>query len=411
LAARVSWRPVADGALASRCLETAREIARALAESPCGEPSLARGEAGISLLHAYLHFHEPEAGHDEHAIVALDRAIESLSDGKNLSLDLYGGLVGVAWVSEHLQGRLLERGAEDPNADVDEILASELEGPAPGRAWDLVAGFVGHGVYALERLRHQAGAPMLVRLLALIEACAEQRPTGLAWRCPPQLLDDETRAAYPTGVLDLGVAHGAAGVIALLAAALRARVDPDRARALLDAAMGWTLAQRLPGTARSSFSRYEGEPTPTRLAWCRGDLGMSIALLSAARATAHAGWAEQALDVARRTTARRSPTDAGVFDACLCHGSAGLAHQYARLWNATGEVAFADAARRWAEEALNLRQPGAGYSLDGQKPDAGVLLGAAGVALGLLSVASPVEPAWDACIMTALPTQGATTQA
>jgi hypothetical protein len=46
---------------------------------------------------------------------------------------------------------------------------------------------------------------------------------------------------------------------------------------MLDGAVAWLLAQRLPG-AGAAFPSYVGagiDPRPTRLAWCYGDLGLA----------------------------------------------------------------------------------------------------------------------------------------
>jgi hypothetical protein len=99
-----------------------------------------------------------------------------------------------------------------------------------------------------------------------------------------------------------------------------------------------------------------------------------------------------------------------VRDAGLCHGSAGVAHIFHRLLHATGEDLFENASRRWYRLTLNRRRPArpvAGFpawSTDDAgriawRPDPGVLEGAAGVALTLLSATTPLEPAWDRALL------------
>jgi hypothetical protein len=106
---------------------------------------------------------------------------------------------------------------------------------------------------------------------------------------------------------------------------------------------------------------------------------------------------------------------AGCIDAGLCHGTVGLAHIYNRLWQDTGEALFADAARLWYRNTLELRRPGKGIAgfqayyrdlVPGQPAgwidDSSFLTGAAGIALALLSAISPVEPAWDRLLLVSL---------
>ena len=53
---------------------------------------------------------------------------------------------------------------------------------------------------------------------------------------------------------------------------------------------------------------------------------------------------------------------AGVADACLCHGAAGLGHIFHRIFLWTGDPALEDAARRWLGHALEMRVRGAGIA-------------------------------------------------
>jgi hypothetical protein len=101
---------------------------------------------------------------------------------------------------------------------------------------------------------------------------------------------------------------------------------------------------------------------------------------------------------------------AGVVDAGLCHGAAGDAHLFNRLYQATGDPAFAEAARHWYERALDLRRPDEGFAgFPSWGPDrdrkmtwiadAGFLTGAAGVGLAMLAATTPIEPQWDRLLL------------
>ena len=157
---------------------------------------------------------------------------------------------------------------------------------------------------------------------------------------------------------------------------------------------------------------------PARLAWCYGDPGISLALLSAARAAGEPEWERQAVAVAR-AAATRPRDEGGVVDGGLCHGAAGLAHLYNRLFQATRDPFFKTEALAWIERLLALRRPGEGIAgwqawrpigeITGPDPelgwvaDPGFLTGAAGIGLALLGAISPVEPAWDRVLLSSAP--------
>jgi hypothetical protein len=417
--AQSPWCPLLQGLSARQALAVAEEIGgdllalRAVNSAPFGLTGL----AGWSLFFAYLDRAVPGHGY-------LDRAAELLEDavagtGRSHSLaSLHAGFPGVAWLVEHLKGWLLEDDAEDdPGEAIAAALCDHL-GRSPWNGdYDLLLGLAGLGVYALERAPRRWGRECLERAVARLAETAERRPEGAAWKWSPEAAEPEMMQQYPEGNYNMGVAHGAPGVAAFLALASAAGVA---ARPLLDESVAWILAQRLPAGERSIFPHVVAPgqpPPPTRLAWCYGDLGVAAALLVAARCTGEAAWEREALATAR-AAAGRSPEYSGVVDAGLCHGAAGNAHVFNRISQATGDPACEQAARFWLERALALRRPGEGvggyFAWDagdqrkraGWQEDPRFLSGAAGIGLALLAAASPVEPAWDRLLLTAIPPRG-----
>ena len=108
----------------------------------------------------------------------------------------------------------------------------------------------------------------------------------------------------------------------------------------------------------------------------------------------------------------REPIDeAAVLDTGLCHGAAGAAHLFNRLWQATDDDAFARAAMRWFERTLEMRSalPLAGFpgraltdNVERWLPDGSLLNGAAGTGLVLHALITDAEPTWDRMILTDL---------
>ena len=214
------------------------------------------------------------------------------------------------------------------------------------------------------------------------------------------------------------------GVLGEMVSAGLDRGTARQARELLAGAVEWLLGQSLPPGSSSRFPcpvapGVDSAPD-TRLAWCHGDVGAALALLGAARAAGEPEWECQALSAARAATAR--PRDqGGVYDGGLCHGAAGLAHLYNRLFHATGDPLFKVEAIAWIERLLAQRQPGRGVAgwlswqavsefadrnlgagwMEVSMP--GFLTGAAGIGLTLLGAVSPVEPAWDRLLLCSVP--------
>jgi hypothetical protein len=420
----MSWQPLLQDARKDRALESVQAIVDDLARlsrDPGGDPSLAGGTAGLALLHGYLAQTQGAPDHAATAVRLLEQATTAVAD-KPAWASLYVGLTGVGWALAHLRGRLPGLDGEDDLAAIDNVLLDHL-GQSPWRDdYDLISGLVGFGVYALERLPGPAAAACLERVLDRLAETAEHSVEGFTWWTSPALLHPEDRGMFPRGYYNLGLAHGVPGVVALLGQTCAA-VSPlvprgsgeGRAtiRALQEGAVEWLLAQQGPCGFAAWLEPGKDTDRPAPLAWCYGDPGVAAALLWAARCVGEPDWEREARAIARRV-ARRQPVEAGVVDAGLCHGAAGLGHLFNRLFHATGEPGLAEAARFWFDWTLALCRPGqgiGGYCAwapgdDGVKTwvaDPGLLTGAAGIALALLAATTSVEPAWDRMLLVAIP--------
>jgi hypothetical protein len=374
--------------------------------------SLGGGLAGLALVNAALEPLFPRRGHAARAEEALARAFAHLSR-KAFVPGLYRGLAGLGWVTS----RLVAHGAgedDDPCAVFDDAIGGLLEKTSWTDPFDVVHGLAGFGVYALERLPSapKPAKRLLARVVSHLGRTARRRRPGIAWWSDPAWNPVRRRQ---TGEYNLGLAHGGPGVIALLGRVVAADVDPStrkEARALLASAVPWLLAQRLPPGAQGSFTYTlaPGEPRdPARLAWCYGDASIAVALLGAARAARKPAWERLALRLGLGAAARPQ-ADAGVVDAGLCHGAAGVAHIFHRLHLETGEPRFAAAARSWFTQTLALREPTRGFAgfrafVPDTKGggrwhvDAGFMTGAAGITLALVAATTNRAPEWDRLLL------------
>ncbi len=422
------WRPLLDGDAAAAAGDVVEDIAASLAEPvatvaangrplPAGrDASLASGSAGMSLFFAYRALADAREG-DDRAVALLESALDALGAAQ-LQPSLYVGFTGITWTLEHLASMVLDEDDEDLNEEIDEVLI-ELLGTTPWMApTDLISGVVGLGVYALERLPRASAVATLEQAVSRLEETAVHDTDGIAWPTHPSLFPPD-QAHEADNRIDLGMAHGVTGTIALLARVVDAGVAADRARALLDGAVSWLLAHVNAEESPVRFAPWikRGQPRAlSRTAWCYGDLGVALALQAAARAANQPSWADEALATARKAAARPR-AETGVLDAGLCHGAAGLGHFFNRLFQATGDAKLARCARGWFERCVEMRQPGrgvAGYqgilrNVDGSEQrtdDPGFLTGAAGIGLALLGAISAVEPSWDRVLLADLAPRG-----
>lgn len=419
-----SWQAILTGPEGERAAQVIHEISHDLrrvlqtrgAAPELGEPpaaDLGGGLAGCALFFHYADqvFPGRDFGEDRDTLIhRMAGAVESTQ----LTTNLVAGLAGIAWVLAHLQRSTCAAACEYELDELDEVIR-RLVAHSPWTArYDLVSGLVGYAVYALERPGRSASLQVTASVLDRLEELVERTPAGTTWYTPPHLIGAAARDVYVRGWYNLGMAHGVSGVIGALARMVVEGADTARAPELLGTTIQWVLSQRLAPGSSSSFPGFIGSGRPTqgcRNAWCYGDAGVAAALLGASAATGTSEWSAIATDVLTRASFR-SPDEAGVRDASVCHGAAGLAHIYNRAAQATGEPALLRIAREWYQRVLEHHEPEQGlggflYYVPEKsgatwRPVKGFLGGAAGIGLALLAGICAVDPQWDRVLLTNL---------
>jgi hypothetical protein len=343
---------------------------------------------------------------------------------------LFRGLCGLGWTVEHLS-HVLSGASEqtqwndldcvgdetqkgDPCEDLDETLIRSLQSGQLVEGYDLVSGLVGGGVYFLERWPGGQSIDGLGLVVDGLERLAEKIGPDLAWYSPPESLSAWQRKKSPTGRYDLGIAHGAPGVLHFLCQVARVGIETPRVSSLLKQAMNWFLAQASPNKEQSRFGAWVSptgvsamDPRPT---WCYGDLGIAAILLQIADQTLDDRLGIFARDVLDRCI-NLPPNMYQIHDAGLCHGATGVAHIYNRLYQTTGDYRYRDASVFWFECALSMFTPGTGVggysryvtpdnsSTVTWESSPAFLDGSIGVALALLGSVTAVEPQWDRALL------------
>jgi hypothetical protein len=239
---------------------------------------------------------------------------------------------------------------------------------------DLIEGTTGVGVYLLMR-------PLPARRQAVVGALAKAAAGDPPFHVPPHRVPPAW--ALPQGYADCGLAHGAAGPLALLAllseehAEVPAGTLARIADWLLDVAHTdeWGIAWPAGVAGRDRL------PSPRRASWCYGVPGIARALWLAGRALNEPGYQSVAREA---MTALLDHPEAWGIGASpdLCHGLGGLLLVTGAF--AADDARFGAAVGDLLDRVLGAFDPDLplGFATGGE----GLLTGAAGVALALLTV-------------------------
>jgi hypothetical protein len=381
--------------------------------------SLSAGAAGIALLHA-AHAHagladwatadrwvgamirEPVAAHADAslfqgapAVAFTLRAIQ-----RQPGRDVYAG--PLAALDRHIAA--LTRGRlERAHERIDRGQLPEL------REFDLINGLTGIGVYLLHAEHTEVLRDVLAYLVRLVDPVSvdgQRLPGWWSGNGPA----DQPAPAWPGGHANLGIAHGIAGPLALLALALRQGVGVPGQLDAIDRVDAWLEDWRCGTPSRpwwpGMISRAEhatgivDQPGPQRPSWCYGTPGLARSRQLAALALTDQRRQRHAEHDLASCLADDTQL-AHLRDDSLCHGWAGLVHT---TWRASLD-AEADSDLVQAVPYLHDRW-------NHHRDQHAMLEGAAGIALAHHALATtttsgekgePITTAWDACLLTTPP--------
>lgn len=416
-----NWASILEGAVAEQASRTITAIAdelRLMIDAPdqaaiSGSPisGSLEGYAGMALFFAFKARSKAADDRDEAcARACFERAI---GEADELPPTLYRGFVGVAWMAAAFPELTGPPGVELME-HVDEVIEELIDWQTRvGVTWafDLFNGLVGLGVYSRARAGSRGDA-FIGGILELLKRRSYVIRGGLAWNSSARDLSATLVSKFPDGRTELGVAHGCAGVLGFAAAVHGSTSAPALAEEIARGAIHFLLAlasdhphAELPPVVSVADARPllapPGTPGPT--SWCNGSFGIASVLRTATARYGSDAECAAAHEFARQMAAVAPPR---AIEAGLCHGALGIAHMFARLFHDTADCIFRDAAIRWVRAAFAVQTPGIGIAGwqardtdDVVRANPGFLVGASGMGLALLALATDVSPVWDQLLL------------
>jgi lantibiotic biosynthesis protein len=373
--------------------------------------SLARGAAGAAVLHG-VRARSGLGGWERAGAWLTCAAREDLSAGTGAGLWFGAPAVAFAVAAAARPGQC-RRALAALDAGVTTMVRARLAaararmaaGGYPALAeFDVVYGLAGLGAHLLRRDPHgdltREVLAYLVQLTKPLPAADHAGP-GLPgwWACSAP--SAQQARAFPGGHADLGMAHGIAGPLALLALAMRQGITVGGQAAAIGRICRWLDAWRQDGPAgpwwpeRISLAELRAgrvsQPGPARPSWCYGTPGLARAQQLAGQATgdtARQEMAERALAACLSDPAQL----ARITDPALCHGWAGL---ITAAWHAAADALSPDIAARLPRLIDRLLDRAA--TSPGGVP--GLLEGTAGIALTLHTIAAGTSGGWETCLL------------
>ena len=375
-------------------------------------PGLLGGYTGMALFYAYYYQLTEKKKHLNKVHQLLERAVHDLA-ATALPLSHCNGVAGMVWAIQHLikAGFAGEDELEDIFAEVDVVLGKEMISALEQGAHDFLHQGLGIALYFLERNHHLVAEQWLTAVVDKLQATVIETPAGITWQDHLTGLADRPASEIS---FNLGLAHGVPAIISILGMIHSKGIATTQTAGMIRQGISWIQAcSNLPEEENTSLYPVLVDQQhkaltgrQSRLGWCYGDLGIATLMLNAGKWLQDDNYIENALQIFHHTLQHRTLQNSQVHDACLCHGSAGIAHIYRRAWLQTKEPFLLNGATGWLQHTLQMNTHKEGpagfrfYGKDDFENSYGILEGVAGIGLSLTAAIDPdTDPAWDRCIL------------
>lgn len=385
-------------------------IARAI-EGHCqkenGNYSLLTGNMGEIL---FLYYYSlVDKNYKEKAEILLDQLTESLSTPSYYQFSYCNGLAGFG-LGIHLlaEGDFIEN-SPDMLDDIDLVLQHYLEQEIRLHHFDFLHGVIGMGFYFLKHYKYKPELS-LVQLHKIVDyleqtAISDPHTHTVKWEIVDRHFPHQADIKF-----NISLSHGMSSIAIFLSRLLQMDINPEgKVRKLLEEALNYILQQRIDEKIYgcyfpSTSLENPGPVNKSRLAWCYGDLGIGIALWHAGKVLNKKDLTDFAMEILEYSAERKDIRANYVWDAGICHGSAGITQIFFRMWQETKRPSLQAAYEYWKEQTYcfgNRPEGPAGYqSFDPTQQSWEtkyyLLEGVAGIGLTLLS---PVNSSWDEILL------------
>jgi lantibiotic modifying enzyme len=359
------------------------------------------GKAGIALFMYYYYRYTNNEKYLDKANEYIESDFEQINNGFSFGTHA-GGISGILYALSIIK----EEGFVDIDKELfqefDTYLSDSITNCFKNNNYDFLHGALGYGIFFL-RYPELYIDNLEKAFDNLKDMATDFKENGVAWHSVNSHANFE---GY-----NLSLSHGLSSIIHFLAKLYEHDICKDRVYNLLKEAVKYLFYNLQPVDEIGSYFPAWSDPGVyewSRMAWCYGDMGIAASLWQVGYITGNDEWREKAEEVLLFSANRRDVMKELVRDAGLCHGSAGLALMFHRMYNYTQRIEFKETAEYWVDVTFkfsNSEDGVAGFKAyrpansEGNTKETGMLEGVAGVGLSLISAMSEIEPKWDATLL------------
>ncbi len=355
------------------------------------------GRLGIANFYFYYSVILNDEYYAKRAVKIIQNSIDDFLLEDDISLSFCEGLAGMKWILKKWINEKIVSSEFDEILPYDDILLKSASKDLEVGEFDFLYGALGKIIVLLDDNKYKSETHQLID--ALCKICKIESNGSIKWESV--LNFNENELGY-----DFGIPHGMGGIIAFLCQCYSLGINKAKCDFLLNGTLKFILENRNQSDETWTFPSIldvKNNSLGGRLAWCYGDLGLGLIILRMAVLTNNESLRKEIIKILIKTTNKQSLLMSGVTEAGLCHGSAGVAHIYNRIFNYTNIDIFKKTSENWFKVTIDIFEDN-NYSITSKNdlpPNSkyDLINGISGIGLSLISGAFSIEPKWDGCLL------------
>jgi lantibiotic modifying enzyme len=345
----------------------------------------------------------------EKAILLFERVLTHINENDEILYTFASGISGVVWAIEYYAEDLEILDTNDfIDENIDEVLFNYMIFDIGRKNFDYMHGAVGIGLSFLKRKLTKARYKYICRLINDLGdyGRVDSILNTIRW---DYYIDGKI---IPNGI-NLGLSHGLPSFIIFFVKCYEAGILKEKCLKIVEQCVNYLLSVKQNPLETGAYFPYTVEeddykPQFSRLAWCYGDIGVTVALSRAQKILKQEKLEKEIVTLLKFCAERKDLKFNSVQCAGLCHGTSGLAHIFNKFYQQYKFEYLKLTSIYWFEETIKMAHFDDGIvgykvfhtSESNTFVNSSTLLeGVTGTGLSLLSSISSNNPNWDECLL------------
>ena len=336
-------------------VEISNNISKELNLNPKYNIGLLSGKSGIILFYYHLYKY---TNNEKYFILInslLNDVLEQINKGEFIFTHC-SGISGFAWLIQYLEGNnfIENKEAIEIFEQIDNILLEIMYKYGSEENFDFLHGSIGIGLYFIKKeiLKKEIFDALSKQIKFLYNSAIKYNDETFQWKFNQERNDNLVE-------FNFGMAHGMASIISFLCLVYEKNIEKELCAEMINGAIKRILiCKQLTNSTYFSTGFLSNEEllmSNNRLAWCYGNLGTALSLYQAGDIINNELWKNEAINAFKVASKRRDLKEAGIDDACVCHGTAGIALIYKIIYNKTQILEFKETSEFWLNETLKMK--------------------------------------------------------